>query len=120
MAKIKELLTELLEKLRAYFKKADSDSEADNAFRKLDKNVQQILADLFVDMSTDATEKISTIKAAGMLDKINTTGEGGVRYKLMAFSKDGRRFVDVQFDQGLFNGLSVPEMNVLAKKIIRE
>lgn len=81
--KFKEMLTALFEKLRAYFKHADSDSDAANAFRKLDKNVQNILADLFVDMSTDAAEKISTIKAAGLLDKINTTGDGGVRYKVL-------------------------------------
>ena len=54
--------------------------DAANAFRKLDKNVQNILADLFVDMSTTAAERLSTIKAAGMTEK-NTTDEGGVRYK---------------------------------------
>ncbi len=74
-------MKELFDNLHAFFKDTDSDSKSANAFRKLDKNVQQILADMFVDMSTDAAEKLSTIKAAGMLDKINTTGEGGVRYK---------------------------------------
>ena len=62
-------------------KDVDNDSDAARAFRSLDKDVQQILADMFVDMSTDAAEKLSTIKAAGMLDKINTTGEGGVKNK---------------------------------------
>ena len=61
------------------FQNAQNDSDAARAFRKLDKNVQRILADMFVDMSTDAAEKLGTIKAAGMLDKINTTGDGGVR-----------------------------------------
>lgn len=117
---MRDILTELLDNLRRLFKDVTNDSDAARAFRSLDKNVQQILADMFVDMSTDAAEKLSTIKAAGMLDKINTTNEGGVTYKLMAFAKDGRKYVDVQVDQNLFDGLSVPEMNALAKKIIRE
>ena len=69
VAKIKELLTELFDMLRKYFKHADSDSDAANAFRKLDKNVQNILADLFVDMSTTAAERLSTIKAAASTEQ---------------------------------------------------
>jgi len=38
---------------------------------------------MFVDMSRDAGEKLSTIKQAGMLEQLNknTAQEGGVKYK---------------------------------------
>lgn len=74
VTQIRELLTELMDRLRTLFKDADNDSDSGRAFRKLDRNVQRILADMLVDMSKDAAEKLGTIKAAGMLDKINTTG----------------------------------------------
>ncbi len=45
--------------------------------------------------------------------------EAEVKHSLRVFS-DGKRFVDVQTDQSLFDGLSVSEMNSLAKKIIRQ
>ena len=99
VAKIKELLTELFDMLRKYFKHADSDSDAANAFRKLDKNVQQILADLFVDMSTTAAERLSTIKAAGMTEKI-TTGDGGVKHKFRGYAEDGKGIYESNFQKG--------------------
>ena len=41
------------------------------------------------------------------------------RYSLKQFD-DGKRFVDVETDQAQFDGLSLNEMNALAKKIIKE
>ncbi len=42
-----------------------------------------------------------------------------IKHSLRVF-EDGKRFVDVQADQNLFDGLSVPEMNSLAKRLIRQ
>ena len=61
---LKRWISELLERLRNYFKGVDPDSKAAKEFAKFDENVKQILADMFVDMSIDAGEKLSTIKAA--------------------------------------------------------
>ena len=66
--------------MRKVFAKVDPDGSSGKAFTKLEKNVQKALADMFVDMTTDTAEKLGTIKAAGMLKKLNTTNEGGVRY----------------------------------------
>ena len=63
---------------------------------------------------------IDTVEDVKFKTSKNTTGKGGVTYKLMAFAKDGRKYVDVQFDQNLFDGLSVPEMNALAKKTLEK
>ena len=61
---LKRWISEMLEKLRNYFKGVDPDSKAAKEFAKFDENVKQILADMYVDMSIDAGEKLSTIKAA--------------------------------------------------------
>lgn len=109
VAKIKELLTELLEKLRAYFKRVDSDSEAANAFRKLDKNVQQILADIFVDMSTDAAEKLGTIKAAGMLDQLQVKNAVEETATLVAFHNTTEALLNSILNDG---GVAMPSVAV--------
>ena len=74
-------LKELLDKLRSIFEGVESDSIAATEFAKFDKGVKQILADMFVDMSVDAGEKLSTIKEAGLTEKI-TTENGGVKYSI--------------------------------------
>ena len=61
---LKKWISEFFEKLRNYFKGVDPDSNAAKEFAKFDDNVKQILADMYVDMSIDAGEKLSTIKAA--------------------------------------------------------
>ena len=63
------------------FKNVDPDNLAAKEFAKFDENAKQILADMFVDMSIDAGEKLSTIKAAGLLNK-NTASEGGKQNKI--------------------------------------
>ncbi len=50
----------------------------------------------------------------------STTQEGGVRYSLMAFEKDGRRFVEIDQDQDKFDGRSADEFPGIAKEIIKE
>ena len=47
------------------------------------------------------------------------TGEGGVRYSLNQFD-DGKRFVDVQMDANTFDGMTVADMNRVAKSILME
>ena len=83
LQKVKTIIEDLLKKLRSYFKNVDNDSLAAREFARIDKNAKQILADMFVDMSIDAGEKLSTIKAAGMLDQLNknTAQQGGVKNK---------------------------------------
>ena len=82
---LKRWITELLDKLRNYFRNAEPDSLAAKAFNKFDANVKQILADMYVDMSIDAGEKLSTIKAAygeQFADKF--FGVKDIRYNLAA------------------------------------
>lgn len=83
LAKVKKIITDLLDRLRRYFKNVDPDSKAAQEFAKIDANAKQILADMFVDMSIDAGEKLSTIREAG-LDIKNTAQQDGVKYKLNA------------------------------------
>lgn len=47
------------------------------------------------------------------------TAESGVQYSLYAFD-DGQRFVSIETDQKLFDGLSIKEQTYLATKIIKE
>ena len=61
---LKRWISELLENLRNFFKGIDPDSKAAREFAKFDANVKQTLAKMYVDMSIDAGEKLSTIKAA--------------------------------------------------------
>lgn len=86
LTKLKQIITDLLNRLSAYFKNVEPDSLAAKEFAKIDANAKQILADMFVDMSIDAGEKLSTIKAAGMSIK-NTATEGGRQYKLSPNAK---------------------------------
>ncbi len=58
----------------------EPDSLAAKEFARFDENVKQILADMFVDMSLDAGEKLSTIHAAGLGKKI-TAQKDGVKNK---------------------------------------
>lgn len=81
---MKSIIQDILNRLRPALKSVEPDSLAAQEFSKLEANAKQILADMFVDMSIDAGEKLSTIKAAGMLDELNknTATEGGKKYKL--------------------------------------
>ena len=81
---LKRWISELLEKLRSYFKGVDPDSMAAKEFAKFDENVKQILADMYVDMSIDAGEKLSTIHAAGdaFVEKVLATRD--IQYNLAA------------------------------------
>ena len=47
------------------------------------------------------------------------TAEGDVQYSLCVFG-DGQRFVSIETDQKLFDGLSIKEQTYLAAKIIKE
>jgi len=81
LAKLKKIITDLLNRLRSYFKNVDPESLSAKEFAKFDAKVKQTLAKMFVDMNIDAGEKLSTIKEAGLSIK-NTATEGGVKYAL--------------------------------------
>lgn len=49
----------------------------------------------------------------------NTATEGGVKGSLMGFN-DGTRFVEVNTDQEIFDGLTIKEQQALAKRIIHD
>lgn len=108
LAKLKQIINDLIDRLRRYFKGVDPDSMAAKEFAKIDANAKQILADMFVDMSIDAGEKLSTIKAAGLSIK-NTAPEGGRQYKIIApfTDNDGVQYDSaVLLDTAFFDGLS--------------
>lgn len=83
LEKVKSIIQDILNLLRSALKGVDPDSLAAQEFSKLEANAKKILADMFVDMSIDAGEKLSTIKAAGMLDELNknTAQQDGKKYK---------------------------------------
>ena len=85
LADLKKWISELMDKLRRYFKDVEPDSLAAKEFAKFDANVKQILADMYVDMSIDAGEKLSTIKAAygsEFFEKLKGTRD--IQYNLAA------------------------------------
>ncbi len=97
LAEFKKWLTESLEKLRDLFRNVEPDSLPAKGFQKFDTNVKRILANMFVDMSVDAGEKLSTIKEAGMLEKI-TTNEGGVKYCFGITQADIDTYIDAAYE----------------------
>ncbi|MBQ2743389.1 MAG: hypothetical protein IJF32_11375, partial [Oscillospiraceae bacterium] len=60
-----------------------------------------------------------TAVASGNINTAGTDAGGGRMYDLKAF-EDGKRFVDVQTDQHLFDGLTENEKGRMATKIIKE
>ena len=84
---LKQWIEEFLDKLRTIFAGVDSDSLAAKEFNKFDAAVKQILADMYVDMTIDAGNNLSTIQNAfgkGTVVKTNEHGEF-----TMASSQDG-------------------------------
>ena len=75
---IKRWIEEFMQKLREIFKGVEPDSMAAQEFAKFDEGVKQILADMYVDMTIDAGEHLSTIQTAfgkGTIVKANDQGE---------------------------------------------
>ena len=70
------------------------------------ENVKKIFQDVYREASENGVK--------------NPTAEGGVMYSLMAFEKDGRRFVEIDQDQDRFDGHSADEYPSIAKDIIKE
>lgn len=92
---LKKWVTEFMDRIRRFFKNAESDSLAAKEFNRFDENTKQTLAKMFVDMTVDAGEKLSTIKEAGKTEKI-TTDWGGVRYAIKT-----ERVIDLSSDNEL-------------------
>ena len=57
--------------------------------------------------------------ASGNINTADTEADGGTIYSLKMF-KDGKRFVEVQTDQHLFDGLTYEEKRRMATQIIKE
>ncbi len=64
LKELKRWISQFMDRLRKVFKGVDPDSMAAKEFAKFDKTVQQTLADMFVDMTIDAGEKLSMIQNA--------------------------------------------------------
>ncbi|MBQ6698258.1 MAG: hypothetical protein IJN09_04390 [Oscillospiraceae bacterium] len=60
-----------------------------------------------------------TAVASGNKNTVGTNAGGGKMYSLKSF-EDGKRFVDVETDQNLFDGLTDNEKGKMATKIIKE
>ena len=89
---LKRWISEFLDKLRSIFQDVEPDSLAAKEFARFDKNVKQILADMYVDMTIDAGDKLSTIQNAfgkGTVVEANDQGEF-----TMARSADGSKVVN--------------------------
>ena len=84
---VKRWIAEFMDKLRSIFAGVDPDSLAAKEFAKFDASVKQILADMYVDMTIDAGENLSTIQNAFGKDTVVETNEHGEF--TMASSKDG-------------------------------
>lgn len=87
LSEIKRWIEEFMEKLREIFKGVEPDSLAAKEFAKFDDGVKQILADMYVDMTVDAGEHLSTIQEAFGKDTIVRTNEQGEF--TVAESRDG-------------------------------
>lgn len=88
---LKRWITEFMEKLRSIFAGVEPDSLAAQEFAKFDESVKKILADMYVDMTIDAGEHLSTIQNAfgkGTVVEANAQGEF-----TMANSQDGSKKV---------------------------
>ena len=89
---LKRWISEFLDKLRSIFQDVDPSSLAAKEFAKFDANAKKILADMYVDMTIDAGEKLSTIQNAfgkGTVVEANKQGEF-----TMARSADGSKVLN--------------------------
>ena len=88
---LKRWIKEFMDELRSIFKGVDPDSLAAKEFAKFDVSVKQILADMYVDMTIDAGENLSTIQNAFGKGTVVETNEHGEF--TMANSEDGSQKV---------------------------
>ena len=114
--KIKDWFKDLAGKIQAVvdaYKGVEPDSTEGRMVADM-KDIIGTLEALYMDALVDASENFD----AGV-QKITTPESGGVKYSLRAF-EDGTRFVDVQMDPSVFDGMTVAQMNQKAKKILME
>ena len=120
LQKIFDAISNFLKKMKEVFR-GDVARVRSEAFASLnfEQNFKEVVAQLeeaealWKELAKAAITESETAKTK------NTADDSGVRYSLKAFS-DGRKFVDVDVDQELFDGLTIAEMNALAKKIIKK
>lgn len=98
--RIKQAIEKFINKIRAYFKGAEPDSQEAQLYKELDDAAKKILENMFVDMVMDAGEHLSTIRNAfgkGTVVEANENGEF-----TLAKSKDGSKFLynDYTWERG--------------------
>ena len=86
---LKRWITEFMDKLRSIFAGVEPNSIAAQEFAKFDESVKQILADMYVDMTIDAGNNLSTIQNAFGNGTVVETNEHGEF--TMASSQDGSK-----------------------------
>jgi hypothetical protein len=111
---LKKFFSDLYKRIQQAYAKLPPQDPAAVEMKKHQKSIGKV-ADLFAEAIVGANENFDN---ADIQAQKNTTEDGGVKNSLRAF-EDGRRFVDVNVDQAQFDGLSITEMNALAKKIIK-
>lgn len=112
--KVKDFIGELAAKIRSVYEGLTPDSAEGRYVTEMKDSIER-LQDLFVEGLADAS---GNYQAAGA--QKNTAGDGGeIKYSLRVF-EDGQRFVDVQMDPHVFDGMTVAEMNRAAKNILME
>lgn len=105
----------------------DVDAEGDTVWNVdvMQKIVEEILADAYAGRDAfgtgveDYTETVREMAGQTEEETAEARGPPEGRFALMEF-EDGTRFVNVEVDQDMFDGLTVAQMNALAKKIIKE
>ena len=96
LTQLKKIIQNLLNRLRHALRNVEPDSMAAKEFAKIEANAKKILADMFVDMSIDAGEKLGTIREAGQLNKM-TASEGGVKYCFGVKQEDINAYIDAAY-----------------------
>lgn len=108
--KIRDWIRDFAEKIRKAYAKLTPDSEEGRMVARMTEATDQ-LQRLFEEGLTDAGQNFAGAEK-------NTAGvRGEVKFSLRTF-EDGTRFVDVAADPHTFDGMTVAEMNKVAKDIL--
>lgn len=112
--KIRQFINSWVDKLRAAYKGLTPDSLEGKIVYEM-KDAAERLQTLFSEALEEASENY---QASGK--QKNTANDGGIsKFSLMEF-EDGKRFVDVQMDANVFDGMTVSDMNKKAKSILMD
>lgn len=104
------------EKILDFFKGATNDYKTDEKLSKQAKRLYKQYKKLFDEFSNVNQQNLSVESSVANMD--TKVENDSVRHALYEFN-DGQRFVIVETDQNLFDGLTVKEQTDLATKIIK-